>query len=600
MSLFTVKIQPGINKEVPSLTSEPAWRNSDKIRFKAGQPEKIGGWEKDSAGTDTVKGIARSSLVWKRNDGIIITALGTTEKVYIFDQNFSVGSARLHDITPLRATNTLGTDKFATVSTTTVTVTDTAHGASSGDYVTFAGYADAGSNGLVASEVNANHQVTVTDANTYTFTVTTAATATGSDGGASATAAFEVGVGAESAVLGYGFGSGNWGKETWGDVRSVAGNAIDLRYWSFDNFGEDLVLCHEGSRMYFWEYVGSFDLRATVLSNSPTLTDVVLVTSPDRHLVSFASSDSSTPDKMQVQWADQETNNTWAPTAENTAGDHILSGGSEILAALRTQNATLIWTDKSLHAMTFIGPPFTFSFSEIASNCGMIGKAAMINKDSMVFWMGKADFFIYDGVVKVLPCSVHRHVFGNMRYAQRGKTVAGLIKEFDEVIWFYASDSDSEVDSYVIYNYEANIWYVGTMVRTTWVDSELMRYPIGVNSTGTIYHHEKGVDDDTSAMTAYIESADFDIGEGDKFYLVRRVIPDMTITAGSVDYIFKVRRYPHSTQTTDTTGTVSSSTEKLDVRIRTRQMAVRIESDALSDDWRHGNPRLDVRLDGKR
>jgi len=601
MSLLPVKIAPGINKEIPSLTSDPAWRDSDKIRFKGGQPEKIGGWVVDSAGINSVKGIARSSLVWKRNDGIILTVIGTSEKLYIFDQNFSVGTARLHDITPLRVTNTLGNDAFATTNTdNTVTVTDTAHGASTNDYVTFAGYIDGGLNGLVDAEVNANHQVTVTDANTYTFEITTAATATGSDGGANVTAAFELSVGTESATVSYGFGSGNWGLETWGDVRSISGTSIALRIWSFDTFGEDLVICHEESRMYLWEYVGDFDLRAIVLSNSPTLTDIIAVTKPDRHLVSFASSDSSTANKMQVQWADQETTNTWAPTAENTAGDFILSGGSEIMAALSAESATLIWTDKSLHAMTFIGTPFTFGFSELASNCGLISKGAMVNKDSVIFWMGKNDFYIYDGVVKVIPCSVHRHVFGNMKYAQRGKVVAGLVKEFDEVWWFYPSDDDTENDKYVVFNYDSNIWYVGTMVRTTWVDSELMQYPMGINSTGSIYHHENGVDDNGSAITAYVESAEFDIGEGDRFYIINRVIPDMTINAGSVDYIFKTRRYPHSGQVTDTTGTVSASTEKLDVRIRTRQMAIRIESDALLDDWRSGTARLDVRHSGRR
>ena len=601
MSLQSIKIAPGIQKETPSLTSEPAWRNVDKVRFKAGQPEKLGGWLKDSAGLNAVKGVARSMLIWKMNNGIIVTAIGTTEKVYIFDQNFSVGIERLHDITPLRETQALGTDAFDSVNTTTtVTVNDTAHGSKNNDYVTISGYVDGGLNGLVDAEVNGNHQITTIDSDSYSIEVTTPATATGSDGGASVTAEYEVSTGAVSTVAGFGYGSGDYGEETWGDPRSVAGTTIDLRFWSLDHFGEDLVLCHEGSRIYQWTYVSTFDVRAILLTNSPLFNNLVVVTNPDRHLVAFASESTGAQDKMLITWADQETTNTWTPTAENTAGDHILSGGSEILAVHRTQNATLIWTDAGLHNMQYIGPPFTFSFSEIGANCGAISKACVISKDSTMYWMGKEDFFVFDGVVKIIPCSVHRHVFSDINLEQKTKVVAGLIKKFDEIIWLYPCSSNIEIDRYVIFNYEQNIWYTGTLVRTVWVDSELMTYPIAINSTGTIYHHENGTDDDTSAMTSFIESAEFDVEEGDRAYLISRVIPDMTINAGSVDYIFKTRRYPQATQSTDTIKTVSASTEKLDVRIRTTQIALRIESDALSDSWEMGTPRFDIRPDGRR
>jgi len=593
MPLVPLKIVPGIQKERPSLTSEPSWRDGDKIRFKAGEPEKIGGWQSDLSGLNALTGVARSILVWRLNNGLLAGAIGTNEKLYLLEQS------TIHDITPLRETQALGTDPLATViSTTTVTVTDTAHGSATGDYVTFSGAVCAT---LVDSEVNANHKITVIDANSYTFEVTTPASATDAlDGGASITAEYEISIGSVSAVTNYGYGAGAYGVETYGTERTIAGTTIELRYWSLDHFGEDLVATHEAGRVYQWTYGGSFTNRATLVTNSPQYQDLLIVTNPDRHLVTFASETTGTQDKMLVRWADQETTNSWTPSAENTAGDHILSGGSLIIAAHRSQNATFLWTDAGLHSMQFIGPPFTFGFTEIGTNCGAVSKSCIVNKDTTLYWMGKNDFFIYDGVVRVLPCSIHRYVFKNMQRAQLAKVTVGLIKEFDEVIWFYPSVAGTENDSYVIYNYEQNIWYNGTMIRTAWKDSELLNNPLGISADGTIYHHEMGTDDDSSPMTAYIESSEFDVDQGDRFFLIRRAIPDMTIVSGSVDYIFKTRRYPQSTQVTDTTKTVTSSTEKLDLRIRTRDLALRIESDALGDDWRMGTPRIDIRPTGRR
>jgi hypothetical protein len=589
-----IKIAPGIQTETPSLTSEPAWRDGDKIRFKSGQPEKIGGWQSNLAGIDVLNGVARSILTWRDNNNTTITAIGTHEKLYLFEQNI------VHDITPLRAAaEALSTDAFATVvSSTTVTVSDTAHGSSNGDYVTFSGAVCAT---LVDSEVNANHQITYIDADNYTFEVTTPATSTdATDGGASIVADYEIGIGTISAVSNFGYGAGAYGLEEYGDIRTIAASQTQLRYWSLDHFGQDLVACHESGRIYQWVNAGNFDTRAILLTNSPLFSDIVVVTNPDRHLVAFASEETGAQDNMSIVWADQETTNTWTPTAENTAGSHILSGGSIIRAAHRSQNSTFIWTDQGLHSMQFIGPPFTFGFTEIGTNCGAVSKSCIINKDTVLYWMGHNDFFIYDGVVRVLPCSVHRDVFKGIQQTQLAKVTVGLIREFDEVIWFYASNAGTEIDKYVIYNYEQEIWYTGNLVRTAWLDSELLDKPLGINATGTIYHHEQGVDDDGSAMTAYIETAEFDVEQGDRFFLIRRAIPDMTIDAGSVDYIFKTRRYPHSTQTTDTSSVVTSSTEKLDLRIRTRNLVLRIESDALGDDWRMGTARIDIRPDGRR
>ena len=600
MALVPIRIPPGINNETPSLSSEPTWRDSDKVRFTAGQPEKIGGWTSDVSGIDAIKGIARSIHVWRLNNGIIMAAIGTHEKLYLFQDHV------LYDITPIRETqNPLGNDPLDTTSgSAVVTVTDTGHGSTNGDYVTFSGAVCAT---LVDSEVNANHQITYVDGNTYTITVTTVATGTDAlDGGNVVVGAYEIPVGHVSITTNYGWSSGAWGAEEWGDARATSTLTLEMRYWSLNNFGEDLVATHEVGRIYTWVYAGSFTNRAVVLSNSPLFNDIIVVTSPDRHLVALASeTDGASQDKLSIAWADQETKNTWLASAENTAGNYTLSGGSQIMLALRSQNTTLIWTDTTLHSMQYIGPPFTFGFTEIATNCGAISKMCAINKDTSVYWMGKEDFFLYDGVVKHIPCSVHRSIFKNLAASQMTKITAGLITEFDEVIWFYPSSAGTENDKYVIYNYDQQVWCTGTMVRTAWIDTELMEFPLGLKpntmgTTSTLYHHENGVDDDTSAMTAYIESADFDIEEGDRFFLISRLIPDMTIVTGDVDYTLKTRRYPHSTQVTDTTSTVSASTEKVDLRVRTRQVAIRITSDALLDDWRYGIPRIDIRKDGGR
>jgi len=596
MTLVPIKIKPGIDTETPSLTSDPAWRKADKIRFKAGQPEKIGGWIRDAGtGLNSITGVARSIHTWKLLNGIIVTAIGTTEKLYLFNQS------TLYDITPIRATTTyLGNDALATVSgSTTVTVTDTAHGSNNGDYVTLSG---AVCSSLTDSEVNANHKITYVDTNTYTITVTTSASSTTNTGGGVIVGAYEIPVGSVSNIANYGYGAGAYGDETYDTERTIASLQLKLRYWSLVHFGEDLIASHEGGAMYTWVYDGDYITRATVISAAPAISDYILVSSPDRHLISFASSTDTAPtvqNTMLVRWANQETKDTWTSTAENTAGDHILAGGSEIMTAHSTQNATLIWTDVGVHAMQYIGAPFTFGFSDLAVNCGAISKSCVISKDAVVYWMGKADFYIYDGIVKVLPCTIHRDVFGSLNLDQKSKVIAGLIREFDEVIWFYPSSTGEENDKYIIFNYAQQIWYNGTIVRTAWVDSELNDYPVGITDTGTIYHHENGVDDDTSAMTSYIETAEFDLQEGDKFYSVRRAIPDMTIVAGDVDYIFKTRRYPHATQVTDTTKTVSASTERLDLRIRSRQLTVRVESNALSDCWRMGTLRLDLRSSGR-
>lgn len=682
MKLLPLKIPPGIVKELPSLTSDPAWRDANWVRFKGGYPEKMGGWTLHSSGINSLIGTPRSIISWRSNNGDIISAIGTSSKLYIMLEI-------AYDITPLRASQILLDNPLATASSTTVTVnwtahggsnsdfvlinhatsddfidaevntrlaisnvatntfdvtidtaatgttaetgglgvhftlldtivdpfaatsgsailevSHTAHGAVTGDYVTFY---DATSSDFTDASVNINHEITLVDVDNYTILMgdNASATTVGTTGG-NVVFQYEVPVGNVDALGNIGFGAGLWGRETWGTARIVATDTESLRYWSLDHFGEDLMSAHESGLIYRWPFsIGPSDdrvlSRAELLLDAPAFNDLVLVTNPDRHLVAFATEETGSQDKMLVRWASQESYTDWTATAENTAGSQILSGGSKIFTAERVQNSTLIWTDGGLHSMTFTGPPFTFGFEEVGRKCGAISKGCVVTESSVNYWMGKDDFYIYDGVVKILPCSVHRHVFTRLNIAQSSKVTSGLIKRFHEVIWFYPTfNGGSEISDYVTYNYLEKVWSVGTLVRTAWLDNSLNSYPFGLTSDGTLFHQEIGRSANTDTINAYIESAQMDIGEGDNLMFISRLIPDMTIPAGTVDYTFKTKQYPQATKITDTTLPVVSDTFKLDTRIRGRQLAVRISSEGNQDEWYLGTSRIGIRQAGRR
>lgn len=683
MALVSLQIPPGIDKETPSLTSSPAWRDCDKVRFKSGQPEKIGGWQATQAGAAGFLGVARSIISWRLNNGLTVSALGTHKKLYLYIDSYI-------DITPLRSWAFVPNGLNFVLSDATVTVNHTAHGASTGQSVRLENAAISGFS-LASSEINKRHAITVVDANSYTFELSSPALATSNnDGGAnliihydfevspvvtnpfdivntsttltvnhsnhgasigdyvtfvnatdlnfddpsvntnheiisvidgnsytvemavaatattngvggSVTFEYEIPVGNQHAISNFGFGAGGYGLGTWGTARALSTENADLRHWSLDFYGEDLVACPNNGRIYSVDSTNIFNTRAQLIANSPDFNDAIVVTNPDRHLVALASSPNGTfHDKMLVRWADQETIDDWVPIAENTAGDQILSGGSRIFKAERSQSSTLIWTDGGLYAMEFQGPPFTFGFNELGRNCGAVSYECVATHNSVSYWMSDNDFFIFDGVVRTIPCTVHTYVFDDLNKAQASKVFAGLIKNFHEVIWFYPSANSLEIDRYVIYNFRENLWYVGTLVRTCWVDSELHPYPLATDDTGIIYHHEFRDDNDGTPMDAFIESAEFDIGEGDKLLLANRVIPDMGFEFGNVEYTLKYRRYPHAGQLSELTQTIDANTTKIDVRMRARQIALRVSSNELRDRWFMGVPRIDVRPDGRR
>ena len=625
MPLVKLKFRPGINRDVTSYSNESGWVNGDKIRFRMGFPEKIGGWEKLTE--QTYQGTARALKNWLALDGSDYLGIGTHLKYYIEE-----GGA-FYDITPIRATTTNGITFAASDGSTTITATDSSHGASLGDFVTIAGAVSLGGT-VTATVLNAEHQITsVPTANTFTFEVSSAANSSDTgNGGSGGDAVYQISVGLDTQIGGTGWGAGVWGRGTWNsgaDLTTVGA----LRLWSHDNFGEDLLINPRNGAIYFWDKSNGLTTRAIELStaatntaNVPSLVTQVMVSDTDRHVIAFgcdAIGGGGVQDPLLIRFASQETLTDWTPTATNTAGDLRIGSGSKFVRAIQTKREIVIWTDSSLHSMRFIGPPFTFGITPIASNTTIAGPNAAVAIEDIIVWMGKNCFYIYDGRVKQIPCTVKEEVFFNLNNSQLDKIYAGVNAEFGEVIWLYPSDTNSVVnggngqnDKYVIYNYNEQLWYYGTINRDAWLDRGLRKFPIATGSN-YLYNHEKGYDDDGSALAASIESSQIDIGDGDRFAFISRLIPDLTFNGSaadnpSVNITVEGRNFPGGdylqsdtsavTRTAVSTSTVPFEqwTNKADIRVRGRSFNFLIASSDEGVRWRLGSPRVDARPDGRR
>ena len=384
-----------------------------------------------------------------------------------------------------------------------------------------------------------------------------------------------------------------------------------------DNWGEDLIFNVYDGGPYYWDKTLGLGARATTFasqtgaSDAPTITRRIMVSGADRHVVCFGCNpiNETAQDLLMVRWSDQENPVDWTPTATNTAGSQRISSGSEIISAQKTRQEMLIWTDTSLHAMRFTGPPFTFGISMLANNVSILGPNAVTTVGDKVFWMDRENFYVYTGRVQVIPCTLLRYVFDDINLDQSFKCFAASNKMFDEVFWFYPTSDSTEIDRYVKFNFTENTWDLGTLSRTAWVDYGIHDNPRGsgaVSSVNYIYIHELGQNNDGSAMTAFIESADFDLGDGDHFMFMSRLVPDISITdtsgdsSGTVDYIVKTRDYPGDTLTTNSTNSVTPTTQQSFVRARSRQAVMRIESASTDLAWTLGDLRLDLRPDGRR
>ena len=625
MPLQKLQFRPGVNQEITSYSNEGGWRDCDKIRFRFGYPEKIGGWEKYSS--NTYLGSARALHNWIALDGSNYLGIGTHLKYYIEE-----GGA-FNDITPIRLTTGAGDVTFsASNGSATLTVTDASHGAVESDFVTFSGAASLGGN-VTAAVLNAEHQIIrIVDANSYEITLSVTANSSDSgNGGSSTVGAYQINVGLDTVVGGTGWGAGAWSRGAWGSAEPNGLTTVtQIRLWSHDNFGEDLIINPRDDNLYYWDRTNNVSSRAIELSTKsgtktsvPQIAKQVLVSDQDRHVIAFgcdglgasssATQGDGTQDPLLIRFSSQENPIDWFPTSTNTAGDLRLGSGSRFIQAVETKREILVWTDTSLNSMRFIGPPFTFGLQQLASNITIMGPNAAVGTEDVVYWMGIDNFYVYAGQTQQLPCAVKDKVFLDFNLGQTDKVVAGVNSEFAEVFWFYPSAGSDDNDRYVIYNYADQIWYFGNLARTSWIDRGTRTYPIAA-SNSYLYNHEFGYDDDGSSMNSFIESGVMDIGDGDRFTYIKRVIPDLTFTGSTnlstpqATFTLKSRNFPGGDFDNTASGTATRTqsspvelfTNQLHTRTRGRSFAMRIESNALGSKWKLGSPRVDMQQDGRR
>ena len=629
MPLQKFLFNPGINKEGTDYTAEGGWYDGNLVRFRKGFEEKIGGWKKVIQ--TSYNGPGRKLLGWVDLEGTKLLGLGTRTKLYIQE------GASFNDITPIRSTTGAGDVTFAASDgSSTLTITDAGHGASKGDFVTFSGAASLGGN-VIAAVLNQEYEIaSISSSNAYTITAkdtsgdtVTANSSDSGNGGGSTVGAYQINVGLDVFVDGTGWGAGTWGGGTFGSTSSLS-DLNQLRLWSLDSFGEDLISCPRAGGIYYWD-VSAKTLgtdRAVPLTElsganlAPTKGLQVLVSDVDRHVVVLGAdpisdgSRSGSIDPLLIAFSDQENAAVWEPKSTNTAGSLRCSAGSEIIGGLRARQETLIWTDVALYSMQFIGTPLTFGLNLINEGVSLIGPNAAINTPSGVFWMDKKGFYNYTGAVSPVTCSVHSYVFDDLEEGQAYQAFAFLNKQFNEVGWFYCSTDATSIDKYVVYNYVEQTWNIGALSRTAWLDEGIVAFPRAAGKSSTtpyLYQHETGNDADGSPMDdVYIESADFDIGEGEDFQFIKRMIPDVKFTGNGgsdqqINVVLKQRNYPASSLSTDQTSSFTASTTKIDMRARARQAALRFESD---DDasvdiregvgFRIGGTRLDIKPNGRR
>ena len=630
MPLTKLNFKPGINKEETDYSNEGGWVDGDKIRFRKGNVEKIGGWQKFSP--TSIIGSARALHSWISLAGSKYLGIGTTNKYYVEE------GGTYYDITPIRKNTTNAATFAATNSSSTLTVTDASHGAVNGDFVTFSSAVSLGGN-VTAAVLNQEYQIDlVTGTNTYQITAKdtsgTTVTANSSDsgnGGSATDAAYQVNSGLDFFVESTGWGASTWGAGSWGSS-SPLGGTNQLRLWTHDNYGEDLIINPRGAGIFRWVENDGLTTRAVQLSTTsganlvPTQALQVLTSETDRHLIVLGADPiqsgtrTGVVDPMLVAFSDQEDPLQFEPLPTNTAGSLRLSSGSQIIGGIKSRQEVLIWTDTSLYSMTFIGPPLTFAINLINESAGLIAPNAAAVTPRGVFFMSKKGFYYYNGSVQKLPCSVQDYVFSDLNESQAFKCFAGLNEEFSEVWFFYPSDTDNEreISRYVIYNYEENTWSIGSLERYSWLAAGVQNRPLAggeASSSNFIYEHEKGFNDDTGSMDGvFVESADLDVGDGDNFVFLKKVLPDIlfvndpgTSQNPAINIVVKRRDFSNQSLSTDSTSQITSSSTFGSLRSRTRQFVLRFESDDDNTEsdrknykWRLGSTRVEIQPSGRR
>jgi hypothetical protein len=617
LAIQAIKLKPGINREGTRYTTEGGYYDGDKIRFRQGTPEKIGGWAQISS--NNFLGVCRSLHNWITLGGQNLIGVGTHLKFYVEN----IGS--YFDITPLRATVSL-TNPFTTTSgSATVTVTDANGGYTNGDYVTFSNTTAVG--GLTLDGEFVVNQTVTSAAGTFTITASSNASSSATGGG-TVSAAYQINVGNAFAIPITGWGAGSWSQGTWGVGES---SITAIRFWSQSNFGEDLVFGNNGGSIYYWDATNGVTTRAVPLStlsgasDVPIVQNLILVSDISRFVLCFGTNEigSSSVDPTLVRWSDQEDATNWTPSELNQAGSLQLSRGTKIVAASQARQEVLVWTDSSLYSLQYVGIPAVWAATLVGENISIASQNAVAYANGVAYWMGKDKFYMYDGRTQPLKCDVRKYVFNDFNVSQYSQVFAGTNESFHEIWWFYCSTGESNIDKYVIYNYLDKIWYYGTLARTAWVDSGLRESPLAATYDLNLVDHESGIDDNqtdsTAAISAFVESSDFDIGDGDRFSLVNRVVPDVsfdgstatspaaTLTLHALANSGSGRNSPvseggvnNAAVTRTATSPVEVFTGLINVRVRGRQLSMRFESSATGVTWQLGTPRLDIRPDGRR
>jgi len=619
MPLSKIVFKPGINREGTEYDNTGGWFDVNLVRFRKGRPEKFGGWSKDSS--NSFLGTARALHAWNSLEGTKYLGVGTTWKYYIREGD------SYSDVTPIRKTTTDGVTFSATDGSSTITATDNGHGSVINDFVTFSGAVSLGGN-ITANVLNQEYQITSVTTNTYTFvakdtdgnTVTANSSDESGTGGSGVDGVYQINVGLDVYITGTGWSSGTWGEGTFGSTTALSATN-QLRLWTHDHFGENLIINPRAGGVYRWVENNGLETRALNLSAVsganlvPTVGLQVITSEKDRHLIVLGSDPVSggartgTIDPMLISFSDQENELEFQPLITNTAGDLRLSSGSSIIGATKSRQEILIWTDTALYSMQFVGPPFTFAVNLINEGTGLIGPKAVVTSAESIYWMSSTNFYAYTGSVQKIPCSVHNYVYRDINLSQSFKIHAFTITEKSEVGWFYCSSSATEINRYVIYNYEDQVWYYGQLERHAWLDSGIENYPRATYN-GYLFEQEDGFNDDGSPMTnVFIESSDFEVGEGEQFAYIQRMFPDLKFLAnsdtGKVNLVLKTRNNPGESLSTSSTSSVGSSTGQVSLRARSRQAVFRVESDDDSDGndnvgWRLGATRLDIKPDGRR
>ena len=636
MPLKKITLKPGVNRENTRYTNEGGWYDCDKIRFRQGTPEKIGGWSPVTPSA-TYLGTARSLWPWTTNSAFPYLGVGTNLKYYIMS-----GSA-YNDITPIRATTAAGDVTFtATTGSATITVSDTAFGSSAGDFVTFSGAVSLGGN-ITAAVLNQNYQIaTVVNVNSYTITATATANASDTGHGGTATiGAYEIPVGYAYSIPTYGWGAGFWGSGTWGTGST---SVSDIRIWNAQNFGQDLIYGPKGGPLYYWSTATTTPLtsRGVALSSlagasdTPVMQNLMIVSDTSRFVFAFGTNDyySSTLDPMLIRWSDQEDAANWTPVPTNQAGSVRLSHGSTIVAVAQTRQEILVWTDTSLYSLQYVGAPIVWSSTLLTDNVSILSDQAWSTASGKTYWMGIDKFYIYEGATSTLTCDLRQYIFDDLpgiNNSQNAQIFSTTVEKFNEVWWFYCSNGSTTIDRYAIFNYTEKLWYYGTMIRTAGIDASVISHlPIAADDTNKKLMYQEVGNDDLSTnsavpITSFITSSEFDLDDGNNFSFIWRMLPDITFRGSSANnpavtmYLLPLSNsgsgYNNNTSTNSDQSVASQSsaavtrtatypveqfTGQVYTRVRGRQLSIKVESTALGVQWQLGSPRLDIRPDGRR